>query len=576
MPQSTDYTREAQKIWKALQPMVEREVHRQTNSCVRAKKMMVVTPPDGKLVGVAEPYGQTVFVPYSSALTLVPGDAVWVYWYFGNASTMIVIAKGDGQPVASSIANSPFADELVSIVEDMVEPQSQMISAEYPSGAPYQYDDWAIYAGKLYRAIQDIPADEPFDSRKWRSVTLTGEVGSAVLYTPQALSSAQGLQAANNIGALTKGWGQTLTADQQQAVRDKIGLPFIDWDTAWTNVQKAQARKNLNAADIGNAKTPEMYGAVGDGATDDGDALLSAFSEASAAGVPLVLSYGKTYAIGRYVQMVGHRINVYGNGATIKVLSGTPTLNEALYISDADDGQFPDTNGKGLIENLTIDCNGAARCAIHIGIAKGYELQNLDICGFTERGLWISGGFEVFCENLRIAGDSSASTVGLYADVSDSRFVNIVTKNVGVGVSNRGSANFYTHVHAWNTSAQIIPTSVMFDNYANLNASDCYCDTCAICVRQNADAPVMASNLLVLRGENYMSSITPTVFSVSIAAYAARIKAFGMIYLNPSQPCNLFSEDVSQYAASFPWAEMNDSSVQQMGNFPTAAQPTAP
>ena len=114
MPQSTDYTREAQKIWKALQPMVEREVHRQTNSCVRAKKMMVVTPPDGKLVGVAEPYGQTVFVPYSSALTLVPGDAVWVYWYFGNASTMIVIAKGDGQLVASSIANSPFADELIS------------------------------------------------------------------------------------------------------------------------------------------------------------------------------------------------------------------------------------------------------------------------------------------------------------------------------------------------------------------------------------------------------------------------------------------------------------------------------
>lgn len=121
MPQSTDYTREAQKIWKALQPMVEREVHRQTNSCVRAKKMMVVTPPDGKFVGVAEPYGQTVFVPYSSALTLVPGDAVWVHWYFGNASTMIVIAKGDGQLLEGYTDWTSTIDDMLSRISALEE-----------------------------------------------------------------------------------------------------------------------------------------------------------------------------------------------------------------------------------------------------------------------------------------------------------------------------------------------------------------------------------------------------------------------------------------------------------------------
>jgi hypothetical protein len=98
MPQSTDYTREAQKIWKALRPMVDQRIADLSRSCVRARKMTVMTAPNGQTVGVGEPFGKTFNVPYSSALNLSVGDSVWVYWYFGNASTMIVMAMGDGQP----------------------------------------------------------------------------------------------------------------------------------------------------------------------------------------------------------------------------------------------------------------------------------------------------------------------------------------------------------------------------------------------------------------------------------------------------------------------------------------------
>lgn len=97
MPSTTDYTREAQKIWSALRPVIAKEIKSRTESCVRAKKMSVMTAPENGLVGVAEPFGPIVNVPYSSALTLNVGDPVWVWWYFGNASTMIVMAKGDGQ-----------------------------------------------------------------------------------------------------------------------------------------------------------------------------------------------------------------------------------------------------------------------------------------------------------------------------------------------------------------------------------------------------------------------------------------------------------------------------------------------
>lgn len=482
------------------------------------------------------------------------------------ASGSATAAAGSANAAAVSAQAAAAAQTAA---EEAAENAAEIVEEEFDATADYVYGDYVTHNGALYRATEDITAGSTFNPSQWEKKTVMDTVGTAVLYTHQALSSAQRLQAAENIDALTKGWGQTLTADQKQAVRDKIGLSFIDWNLNYTDAQKQYARRNFNAADIGNAKTPEMYGAKGDGVTDDGNALLSAFSEASAAGVPLVFSYGKTYAIGRFVQMTGHRINVYGNGATIKVLTGTSTLNEVLYISDDNDGQFPATKGKGLIENLTIDCNGLAKCGIHIGMAKGYELQNLDICGFTEKGLLITSGFEIFCHNIRIAGSGVAGSIGLRMNTSDSRFVNIVTKNVAVGIENHGAANNYTHVHAWNTLAAIAPTSIMFDSYADLHASDCYVDTCAIGIYQHSDDAVEVNGLTIINGGSLMSN-TPTVFKLTDLAYAARIHSTCMVYLSDDADYNMFEADVSQYAKDYDWLGNNDSSTHGMGYMPNA------
>ena len=89
---------EALKIWDALKPMIDKEIEAKTRSCVRAKKMVVKTPPNGSTIGVIEPYeSSAVNIPYSSAVKdAEAGEAVWVQWFFGNASTMMAIAYGDG------------------------------------------------------------------------------------------------------------------------------------------------------------------------------------------------------------------------------------------------------------------------------------------------------------------------------------------------------------------------------------------------------------------------------------------------------------------------------------------------
>lgn len=78
--------------------LVQQEIKEQTKSCVRAKKMLVTEPPANNLLGVQEPFGATIHVPYNSALAGVQtGEAVWVWWFYGNASTMIAMTRGDGQ-----------------------------------------------------------------------------------------------------------------------------------------------------------------------------------------------------------------------------------------------------------------------------------------------------------------------------------------------------------------------------------------------------------------------------------------------------------------------------------------------
>lgn len=92
-----DDTSEALKIWEALRPMIDTEIAEKTRSCVRTRKMVCTTAPNGSVIGVAEPFGNEVKIPYSSSVSNANvGDAVWVQWYYDNASTMLAISFGDG------------------------------------------------------------------------------------------------------------------------------------------------------------------------------------------------------------------------------------------------------------------------------------------------------------------------------------------------------------------------------------------------------------------------------------------------------------------------------------------------
>lgn len=89
------------KIWEVLRPMIQKEIQRCTESCVKSKKMVVTTTYNAtsKTVGVSEAFGNEIQVPVSGIInpnSLIVGTAVWVVAPHGSWSNALVWMLGDG------------------------------------------------------------------------------------------------------------------------------------------------------------------------------------------------------------------------------------------------------------------------------------------------------------------------------------------------------------------------------------------------------------------------------------------------------------------------------------------------
>lgn len=322
--------------------------------------------------------------------------------------------------------------------------------------------------------------------------------------------------------------------------------------------------------------TPENYGAVGDGVADDLWPLRDVFSAATAAGKPVVMTEGAVYGVSDEVSIIG-RIPVMGNGATIRAISGTPR-SVLRVVSRQGQEQFPESQGMGLLENLTIDGGGYAGYALLTDYAQGGMFRGLDICGFTIAGIYLDHGFGQIYSDIRIGGSiatsadiaQSASAIGIDLETNDCHFSDIEIKNVGTGIKIAGAANFFSRVHVWSNVSGIAQTAVGFDAYAYFTASECYFDTCATAVKlRSAITAALYGCFVLYGGSTIMGAVAPTVFSIASAAYAANIAGFGLNV--DAGDCTDFSLFDTEPTTTFDWAAENTASVRDLVNCPASA-----
>lgn len=97
---------EAMRIWKMIEPKISEKIKQDTKSCVRMKKLVVVTPPNGITLGVMQPNDNTntIFnIPYVASLSNAQvGQCVFVIYWYGMTNA-IAVALANNSPQYQSL-----------------------------------------------------------------------------------------------------------------------------------------------------------------------------------------------------------------------------------------------------------------------------------------------------------------------------------------------------------------------------------------------------------------------------------------------------------------------------------------
>lgn len=81
---------------KALEPLIRKIVEERTKNALRVERYEVSTAANGTVMGVRQPYGTEIFLPYSQEVaSATVGTAVLVLWR-GSLSTAKVWCFGNG------------------------------------------------------------------------------------------------------------------------------------------------------------------------------------------------------------------------------------------------------------------------------------------------------------------------------------------------------------------------------------------------------------------------------------------------------------------------------------------------
>ena len=217
--------------------------------------------------------------------------------------------------------------------------------------------------------------------------------------------------------------------------------------------------------------TPEVFGCVGDGITDDTEALQKAFDYCLTHNRLLRSQKGKTYAVSKTIMAhTASDIQIDFGGAVIKA------IKPMEHIIDLDNYDIPERIGhSNTVYNLVLDCNSISGGVFCPRAAK-ISFNSLMVRNCSLKAFRVVKGYEVFVTNSHIHCTTGPESYGIYMDTGDCHFDNIVIINAHTGIFQLSSINFYDKIHSW--LSHNIEGSVFFhlvDGLAHLEQS--YCDT---------------------------------------------------------------------------------------------------
>lgn len=232
-----------------------------------------------------------------------------------------------------------------------------------------------------------------------------------------------------------------------------------------------------------NYVTPEMFGAKGDGVTDDTIALQQMFTQAGTNHHAIKLGNGKTYLISNTLRYDVDRANFDGNFATIKVSNNCKKQNETYYgsepkvvgswslnsaitvnVKSGNDAKY----NIGSFGNIIIDCsNGKAKHALKIEnegktnyshiMLKNPAMYGIRCYGGNEATYsYISGSrsdVQLSTQEMITSGysniDARMMSTMLFLGCSDTYVTDSISVDFECGFLTGGADNHFNKCHAW-------------------------------------------------------------------------------------------------------------------------------
>ena len=255
--------------------------------------------------------------------------------------------------------------------------------------------------------------------------------------------------------------------------------------------------ENIENNKINYFITPEMFGAKGDGVTDDTIPLENMIEYAkNTKNTRIVSEKKKVYCTIRPLNIGAFQYFDFGN-ATIKAIA---YMDYVIKIDTSN-------NRGGIVRGIIIDCNNLANQGIYIQYSRLFHIKEIQIYRFNSYGIYLKQG-NVIARDIYIDKDITPMTTiknatGIYTNGTDSKFYSISIKDCHIGIYNDNGINYYTNVHSWLIDTTIIKDSICFFIQGSAILSNCYTDTYYIAIKNDNTQLLTINGLHAYLNPNY-------------------------------------------------------------------------
>lgn len=270
--------------------------------------------------------------------------------------------------------------------------------------------------------------------------------------------------------------------------------------------------------------TPQMFGAKGDGISDDTDNIKATITYARDKKSVIVFPAGN-YGISEPLD-VNFDIKIIGENAFIIPLKD---MTHFMGINTTEKTNSGYIFGLGFSAGDTF----SVTTGIKISYVANFRLHGLKIFNTTV-GIDYIKGYELLVDSCLIRTSiPSEDSIGMDIKTSDSHFSNIIIINYHVGIYDEYGGNFYDKIHAWIANTAIVKNSIYFRANGSAYISQCFNDTYETAIYINGKQNVIVSEFRNFYNSNYINSDiiddTPVLFHISDGQENQNLVCYGIV-----------------------------------------------